>query len=193
MIVCGSVVVLRPFCRRYLPFLLGKMERNRDSPDGMSGLFAKNGSPITNGVRYDGPMGPRSKSQYRTKVSSSGNKSGSRGTSRNRTLWGISFGSPSLIEDADDDFTDLESLDAEQHKRLSAGGAGMGAIDSTVSNINNSRNTYDKIDANSSLKGRSDHVEMSEPKPRFADGFAGEVDAYGIVKTVSLDVRDRRI
>ena len=200
MIVCGCVLVLRPFCRRYLPFLLVKTERNRDSPGGMSGLFAKNGSPIDNiSIRYDGPMGPRSKSHYRTKVSSIGNKSGSGGSAKNRTLWGIGFGTPSLEEDNDDDLTDLESLSADSHKHLPGGIAGMGVIGSTASNINKNRNTYDKVEADSTLsnsktsQGRSDHLEMVESKSTFPDQFGGEMDTNGIVKTVSLDVRDRRI
>ncbi|KAL9027317.1 MAG: hypothetical protein Q9196_004142 [Gyalolechia fulgens] len=55
-IICGSAMVLRPFLRRHCPRLLGGDYRRYKSPPGLQ-------------AAYDGPQGPGSKSEYRTKVS----------------------------------------------------------------------------------------------------------------------------
>lgn len=70
MVVCGSIMVLRPFCRRHLPFLLGGGKRRPTDE-----------SPANQGIHYDGLMGPRSKSGYRTKV-----RGGSAGASGKRSI-----------------------------------------------------------------------------------------------------------
>ena len=51
-VFCASVMVLRPFCRRHLPFLLG----SRKTGDMKS--------ETSNALNYDGPSGPRSKNNY---------------------------------------------------------------------------------------------------------------------------------
>ena len=58
-IICGSVLTLRPFCRRHLPFLMGfrKSRPTDESPNGPNGA-----------LNYDGPGGPKSKTEYLTKV-----------------------------------------------------------------------------------------------------------------------------
>ena len=184
MIVCGSVLVLRPFCRRYLPFMLGS-DRIKASHEtlGVGGGLFMNGKGTPN---YDGPMGPRSKSQYRTKVS--GGKSG--GSSK-RGLWGIGFGSTTLMEDDDD----LESLSAEL-KRLPPTAGSMGNVEM--------RNTYDRVDHYSQKNGygadhnnvKSNSDGIGEARSDFGNRSsnaripAEETEAEnGIVKTVSLDVR----
>ncbi|KAL8931551.1 MAG: hypothetical protein Q9216_007162, partial [Gyalolechia sp. 2 TL-2023] len=55
-IICGCVMVLRPFLRRHFPKVLGGDYRRYRSPAGLQGA-------------YDGPHGPGSKSEYKTKVS----------------------------------------------------------------------------------------------------------------------------
>ncbi|KAL8962776.1 MAG: hypothetical protein Q9183_005101, partial [Haloplaca sp. 2 TL-2023] len=92
MVVCGSIMVLRPFCRRHFPSLLGG---GRSRP--------ADASPGNQGIRYDGPMGPKSKSNYRTKVSG-----GSGGMSGKRSIWG-GLGTTRTADDDDD----MESLNTE--------------------------------------------------------------------------------
>lgn len=63
-------MVLRPFFRRHLPILLGtRSRRTGETPAGGEGLY------------YDGPSGPRSKSSYNTKVSGGG-RSGANDSSK---------------------------------------------------------------------------------------------------------------
>ncbi|KAL8664813.1 MAG: hypothetical protein Q9168_007835, partial [Polycauliona sp. 1 TL-2023] len=101
MIVCGSIMVLRPFCRRHLPFLLGianaKSRPTDESPPA-------NGNQ---GIHYDGPMGPRSKSNYRTKVSA-GSGGGGGASSGKRSIW-AGLGT-TRTGGGDDDDEDMESL-----------------------------------------------------------------------------------
>lgn len=56
-IICGCVMVLRPFLRRHFPRVLGADYRRYKSP-GPQGA-------------YDGPHGPSSRSEYKTKISAS--------------------------------------------------------------------------------------------------------------------------
>lgn len=102
-IVCGSVLTLRPFCRRHLPFLIG-MRRSRPTdgpPNGPNGV-----------LNFDGPSGPKSKSGYLTKVSGGRNGAFTPGSKRSggkHRLWS-GFGT-TLTKD--NEYEDLESLSAE--------------------------------------------------------------------------------
>ncbi|KAI4089843.1 MAG: hypothetical protein LQ344_005102 [Seirophora lacunosa] len=55
-IICGCVMVLRPFLREHFPILIGNAYRRYKSPGAGGGA-------------YDGPYGPSSRSHYKTKVS----------------------------------------------------------------------------------------------------------------------------
>lgn len=90
-VVCASVMALRPFCRRHLPFLLG----GGNTGDGTPGA--------SNTLNFDGPSGPKSKSSYRTKVSG-----GDASKMGKRTFW-TSLGSTLGKEDEED----MESLSTE--------------------------------------------------------------------------------
>lgn len=93
-VVCACVMVLRPFCRRHLPFLLGT---HTPAPNANE----------NNNLHYDGPTGPKSKSAYRTKVS--GGSCEFKRSGGNRSLWS-GFGKGTTLKEDDDD---MESLSAE--------------------------------------------------------------------------------
>lgn len=67
-IICGCVMVLRPFLRRHFPKVLGGDYRRYRSPTGLQGA-------------YDGPHGPGSRSEYRSKVSARYGKGSAMGRS----------------------------------------------------------------------------------------------------------------
>ena len=181
-VVCGSVMVLRPFCRRHLPFLLtGKATRPTDeqSPAAANAL-----------ANFDGPSGPRSKSGYLAKVSGGG-YSGSKRSGGKRNL----FGSTLVKEDGDD----LESLSAElnvlaPHVKLDHHGEKKKK--SMFRGDSNGFGAYDR-DVGSEKGERTDGSEMSEREVGVArssglpreNGEREEDLEKGIVKTVSLDVR----
>ena len=176
MIICGSIMVLRPFCRRHLPFLLGS-GKSRPSDK----------SP---GINYDGPMGPKSKSAYRAKVSGGGPP----GATGKRSLWS-GFGTNRTAHDDDD----MEYLSAEL--RALAPHAMQPRDKGTLRNMSRcprareaKGNETPKTERWHDYQHTQDlgHVETSEL------GAAG--DSYpqqncqrdlehGIVKTVSLDIR----
>ena len=129
MIICSSVLVLRPFCHRHLPFVLGRDERQGSSDE----LLGSNENILTEKpkqttLRYDGPMGPLSTNQYRAKV-----RAGLAGPGvaqcpgrklAKRTVRGLRRAQLVLqstnnnnSDDNDDNDEDLESLNAEL-KRL---------------------------------------------------------------------------
>ena len=92
-VVCASVMALRPFCRKHIPFLLHSGKTGDRTPG------------ASNTLNYAGPSGPKSKSSYRTKVTG-----GSRNISKGgkRSFW-TSLGS--TLEK--DDEEDMESLSTE--------------------------------------------------------------------------------
>lgn len=66
-IICGCLMVLRPFLRRHFPGVLGgEYRRYNKSP----------GGDLVGGA-YDGPHGPNSRSEYKTKISAAGYGKGS--------------------------------------------------------------------------------------------------------------------
>ncbi|KAL9002159.1 MAG: hypothetical protein Q9188_004893 [Gyalolechia gomerana] len=95
-VFCACIMVLRPFCRRHLPFLL----RGRNS--GPADVKTPDADAI---LQFDGPSGPRSKSNYATKVSASSRAPKKPGK---RNLW-PGLGSTLVKEDDDD----MESLSQE--------------------------------------------------------------------------------
>ncbi|KAI4165837.1 MAG: hypothetical protein LQ346_009102 [Caloplaca aetnensis] len=70
-IICGCMMVLRPFLRRHLPFLLGAgadyRRYNNDNDKSPSG-----GGGLQGGGVFDGPHGPNSRSEYATEITSGG-------------------------------------------------------------------------------------------------------------------------
>lgn len=214
MIVCGSVLVLRPFCRRHLPFLLGGVDGNSRSSNDILGFGGKpnvNKDHQDHTPNYDGPMGPRSKNEYRAKVRANGGHAGRYRTGPKRGLWGIDFKS-SIFTTTDDDDDDLEGLSAEL-RRLPAVGMKRNTYDhlddpvnqanepravaapttsthhwptSDIDNNHHPAQPHAGGDGNSG--GGGGHAEpRTESREAFASGDAEPEN--GIVKTVSLDVR----
>lgn len=182
MIVCSSVLVLRPFCRRYFPSLLG---RDSKPSVGLPGEKASDGQ-----LNYDGPSGPNSKSEYRTKVQ--GGKS--KGSSRSRKLWSLSFANTTKADDED-----LESLDTEM-KRLQPTAADMdGHGSKEVMDDKEGRSAPHTISGDSTpFHGAGAVGQATSDAPPYPQmpsrtwnrGPNADVES-GIVKTVSLDVQGR--
>lgn len=164
-VVCSCIMVLRPFLRRHFPFLLGstKGRPTEESP--------------ANGLNFDGPSGPKSKSGYRTKVSS-GIKSGSKGTGK-KSFFSV-LGASSTIVNGDDD--DMESLSKElrvlaPHVKLDGSGAAPERREDPWQNQHENAQSAESIG-------------VARGGERDAYTRKGELE-NGIVKTVSLDVRSR--
>ena len=179
MVVCTSVLVLHPFCRRYFPSLL-----SRDGEPSEE-VFSPEAKGSGGHLKYDSPSGPQSKSEYRTKVR--GGKS--KGSSRSRNLWSLSFANTTKADDED-----VESLDTEL-KRLPPTAADMGGGGPKI--------IVDDRDGLSTLRTKSgDGVALrgagaggqtiSSPPQVPSRTWNREPKAdeeSGIIKTVSLDVR----
>ncbi|KAL8754929.1 MAG: hypothetical protein Q9199_003991 [Rusavskia elegans] len=181
MVVCGSIMVLRPFCRQHLPFLLGS-GKSRPTEE----------SPANQGIHYDGLMGPRSKSGYRTKVSG-----GSGGASAKRSLWG-GLGT-NRTGGADDD-EDMESLSTEL--RMLPPHAIHAREKSTTHTGNKSRGPWARQGVNETSKAEPwqdyeytqslGHVgarDSGNTRDPYAQSAGVDDLEHGIVKTVSLDIR----
>ncbi|KAI4255593.1 MAG: hypothetical protein L6R42_006651 [Xanthoria sp. 1 TBL-2021] len=181
MVVCGSIMVLRPFCRQHLPFLLGS-GKSRPTDE----------SPANQGIHYDGPMGPRSKSGYRTKVSG-----GSGGASAKRSIWG-GLGT-NRTGGADDD-EDMESLSTEL--RMLPPHAIHAREKSSTHTGNKSRGPWARQGVNETSKAEPwqdyeytqslGHVgarDSGTTRDPYAQSAGVEDLEHGIVKTVSLDIR----
>ncbi|KAL8871188.1 MAG: hypothetical protein Q9174_002929 [Haloplaca sp. 1 TL-2023] len=174
MIVCGSIMVLRPFCRRHLPFLLGS---GKSRPNDVS--------PGNQGIHYDGPMGPKSKSNYRTKVSG-----GSGTMSGKRSIWG-GLGTTRTADDDDD----MESLNTELG--MLAPHALRAREKHGSHSRSKSRGPKAGEEASNGLKGEpwQDHEQTQSleshqgTRDPYTHPGRGEDLEHGIVKTVSLDVR----
>ncbi|KAL8949918.1 MAG: hypothetical protein Q9222_004007 [Ikaeria aurantiellina] len=165
-IICSCVMVLRPFCRRHLPFLLGS-GRSKPSDDNNDAVLA-----------YDGPMGPKSKSDYRTKVSSGGSKESKR--SGKRSLWSH-LGGGTL---KDDDDEDMESLSKELKVLAPHVGANNGGH---RGQRDGGRERWQDQNNTQSLESiGAPRTEGRDQYPLSREG--GDLET-GIVKTVSLDVR----
>ncbi|KAL8851457.1 MAG: hypothetical protein Q9221_003636 [Calogaya cf. arnoldii] len=171
MVVCGSIMVLRPFCRRHLPFLLGG-GKSRPTDE----------SPANQGIHYDGPMGPRSKSGYRAKVSG-----GSGGASGKRSIWS---GLGTTRTGGNDD-EDMESLSTELGMLAPHA---MHAREKNVSSHarNKSRGPRARDVVSEGMKEPWQDYEHLRDSGTKSDLYArdGRDDLEnGIVKTVSLDIR----
>ena len=183
MIVCGSIMVLRPFCRRHLPFIFGS-DKSRPT-DEMMGRRA-------NGINFDYPMGnANSKSDYRAKISGgrSGNFSGSKGTGK-RNIWG---GLTSTTLKGDDD--DLESLSAElktlaPNVRVAGRGGPRGPVAKNRYGIDPSTSDKSLTPVNTQPTGPIG-IARSDSGETYAQSGSDDINVGhgGIVKTVSLDVR----
>ena len=174
MVVCSSVLVLRPFCRRYFPSLFGKDSKLSDeelSPEG------KNSGGQLN---YDGPNGPNSKSDYRTKVR------GGKAKSKSRNLWSLSFANTTKAHDEDD----IESFDTE-HKRLSPTGEDAPqnpeGLSTPHGTSRDGQSLHSGVAPTSHANDNIPQVPASTWQSREQDG---DIES-GIMKTVSLDVRGR--
>ncbi|KAL8650343.1 MAG: hypothetical protein Q9226_005187 [Calogaya cf. arnoldii] len=171
MVVCGSIMVLRPFCRRHFPFLLGS-GKSRPTDE----------SPANQGMHYDGPMGPRSKSGYRAKVSG-----GSGGVSGKRSIWS-GLGTTRTAGNDDDD---MESLSTELGMLAPPA---MHAREKNVSSHtrNKSRGPRARDGGSEGMKEPWQDYEHLRDSATARDGYARDVRDHlenGIVKTVSLDIR----
>ncbi|KAL8638243.1 MAG: hypothetical protein Q9226_009008, partial [Calogaya cf. arnoldii] len=123
-IICGSALVLRPFCRRHLPFLLGSSKTHETSGN--------------DALNFDGSSGPRSKRGYHAKVSSGGGTSGTAKRSGKRSIWN-SLGGTLVMKDGDKDLenlsTELAAVGGTNNKYgasavngdYAAGGGGLGS------------------------------------------------------------------
>lgn len=181
MIVCGSIMVLRPFCRRHLPFLLGG-DRSK-ATDEMHGRRPA-------GYNFDGPHGPRSKSEYRAKVSGgrSGISGGSKSTGK-RSLWGGLGGSTTLMNDDDD----LESLSAElktmpPQARRSGLGGGRNNVQRMAYGVNPTHSDRSLSDDSPNSAGQIG-IARSDMADQYPHHTREDDYGNGIMKTVSLDVR----
>lgn len=108
-IICGCVMVLRPFLRRHLPQVLGGDYRRYKSPAGVNGV-------------YDGPHGRGGQSGYKTRVSARYGK-GSKGERSWPGLGGLGMGSKNRTGSDDTVVDDVE---------LGAWGAGGGGGKTTT-------------------------------------------------------------
>lgn len=210
MIICGSVLVLRPFCRRHLPFILGRDDSQGSSDE----LLGSNENILTEKpkqttLRYDGPLGPLSTNQYRATVRAGlagpgvaqcpGRKLAKR-TVRGlrRTQLVLQSTNNNISDDDDDDDEDLESLNAElkrlpmvhmklaRHDNLDAaiGRAKRGnASGPPISSFNVDwpmDNSQDSTPMNTDLQAGTHGCSPIVRKSDFESG---------ILKTISLDVR----
>lgn len=166
-VVCACVMVLRPFCRRHLPFLL-RARRSRPTDDK---------TPVADAaLKFDGPSDPRSKSSYAAKVS--GGSRGTKKSSTKRSLWpGLST---TLVKEDDDD---MESLSQElktiaPHVHSGRGAHGnYGAVDTRRWQNQENGQSWETVGG--------PMTQARDPYPALGEG---DVER-GIVKTVSLDVR----
>lgn len=180
-IICGSILTLRPFCRKHLPFLLGGSRKrpSHETPDDKKEIA----------LNFDGPRGPNSKSGYMSKVSGGHRSNGySKHQRSRRGLWS-GFGSTSVKEDGDD----LESLGAElrdvaPHVRVgdlkTHRGGGRGTHRGGVESYPPSDDKDTNIGVASGGEGEGD---LYTPERAYLP--RAEESGEGIVKTVSLDVR----
>ncbi|KAL8830373.1 MAG: hypothetical protein Q9170_005754 [Blastenia crenularia] len=162
--ICACIMVLRPFCRRHLPFLLGsgKSKPTDDNNDAM--------------LAFDGPLGPKSKSDYHTKVSGGG----SRGSKKpgKRSLWS-NLGGGTLRDDDED----MESLSKELRviaPHVGTNGASRGN--------NNRRDKARWQDQDNTQSSESIEAQRTGGRDSYPLSREGDLE-NGIVKTVSLDVR----
>ncbi|KAI4169520.1 MAG: hypothetical protein LQ343_005660 [Gyalolechia ehrenbergii] len=135
-VFCACIMVLRPFCRRLLPFLLcGRNSGPADDriPDADAIL------------KFDGPSGPRSKSKYATQVSA-----GSRAPKKlgKRNLW-PGLGSTLVKEDDDD----MESLSQE-----------LSVIAPHVHSVNGARGNHGAAGTRTTRRAGK-RLEAPQPKP----------------------------
>ena len=183
MNICGSILVLRPFCIRYFPNLFSGGSKDSDQTPDMSKWYNVKGTP-----NYAGPLGPRSKSRYRTEVSGGGSKTPG-GNSGKRSWWNIEFGSTSTRSDEED----LDSLDAEL-RRLPPTAAVIGGITAE-------KNIDGTLEGDGENAGGEYTLPAHERETGNTHGGIGVAESTGggsgsdhdlesgIVKTVSLDVR----
>lgn len=149
-IICASLIVLRPFCRRHL-LLFGSRRTSNTLPD------------TSDGLNFDGPVGPKSKNNYRTRVSGGGSKD--TGKTGKRGVW-TALGS-TLGRGDNEDMEGLSNKlnSVAPHARTSA-------------DRHMSRNNGQGIDPEIISVTHLDRNDSRE----------GELE-NGIVKTVSLDIR----
>ncbi|CAL8580201.1 hypothetical protein XPA_005933 [Xanthoria parietina] len=163
-LICGSILVLRPFCRRHLPFLLGSSKTH--------------GTPGHDGLNFDGPSGPRSKRGYHAKVSSGGGPSGSGAStarkSGKRGIWNSLGGT--LVTKGDDE--DLESLSTE----LAAVGGGAG-------NPHGARAVKGGYAVSGGGVGSGGSGNASSSGSVVQDPFPAAAKGHGILQTRTVDVR----
>ena len=172
-VVCACVMVLRPFCRRHLPFLLGG-----------TGKSGPGNTPGGHGIlNYDGPSGPKSKSGYRTKVS--GGSSDFKRSDGKRGMWS---GLGSGLKEEDDDMeslsTELNTLPPKARREGNVATRDGGGVDPMrLEKWRHPENVQNGSGESMSVGRESLRAGYQNQRGR-EDDIEG-----GIVKTVSLDVR----
>lgn len=172
-VICGSVLVLRPFCRRHLPWLVGRTRPSE--PVGASP-----------GLHFDGPSGPRSRNHYRTKVSTIGGSSSTK--TRKRGLW-EGLGDTLFTNDDEEDFESLRDTELDRVEGMGTVTTGDrhqrngpdGAVDEGLAAERKRWNSYKEMDSD----GKSAETSISNSGNTQPAGQGN----IGILKTVSLDVR----
>ncbi|KAL8672637.1 MAG: hypothetical protein Q9168_002913 [Polycauliona sp. 1 TL-2023] len=162
-IICGSVLVLRPFCRQHLPSLIGRTRPSE--PVGASP-----------GLQFDGPSGPSTRNQYRAKVSTIGGSGSNR--TRKYGLWD-GFGDTLFTNNDEEDFQSLNDTElghVDDRGIATPGGTHPQGYErhngwSNTTTVNEDRTTADTM---GSTLG---NLHSTRPEDK------------GIMKTVSLDVR----
>lgn len=179
-VVCACVMVLRPFCRRHLPFLLGGTARSGP------GAHTPGGDGVLN---FDGPEGPKSRSGYRTKVSGGGGSSDfKRSGGGKRGMWS---GLGSTLKEEDDD---MESLSTELDMMPGKGGGGGGGVGGhgggggVLDPVRLDKWRHPENVQNGSGEGMGVGRESLRGGYQNHRGVEDDLEG-GIVKTVSLDVR----
>lgn len=167
-IICGCVMVLRPFIRRYLPNFLGADYRRYKSPAGRG----------VNGV-YDGQQGKGS--GYKTRVSARDGKGSGAGRSW-PSMGGLGMGSKNRSGSDDTVVDDVElgawgrgEVVGQGGGKRGMGGLGMGGIG--------------KGGEKNQVRSESEENIIQPVGIAVGDGRRGGDMAPGILKTIDVDIR----
>ncbi|KAL8848322.1 MAG: hypothetical protein Q9221_006625 [Calogaya cf. arnoldii] len=167
-VVCGSVLVLRPFCRRHLPWIVGRTRPSE--PVGASP-----------GLQFDGPSGPRSRHHYRTKVSTIGGSSSTK--PRKRGAWD-GLGDTLFMNDDEEDFKSLRDTELDRVDDVD-GRRQRSEYNKTV----NEGLAAEREKWNSHKIGDDDGTSAGTTSSTLQNTRSAGPGDIGILKTVSLDVR----
>ncbi|KAL9597906.1 MAG: hypothetical protein Q9219_004859 [cf. Caloplaca sp. 3 TL-2023] len=160
-IICGCVMVLRPFLRRHLPKVLGGYDYRRYRSPGPRGA-------------YDGPHGPNSRSGYKIKVSTGGGY-GKGGSSAGRSWPGMGLKKNNTRSNSDDTAVD--------------GDIEMGGWPSSgEKKSNNNKAPPPRSESEENIIGPPAEAAVAPASP-LVIGDPRRDHAPGILKTIDVDVR----